>query len=138
MSKILESDFKIILVGLSLQQIRTIPKNIFCIKRTNDLNELVEIYTAADVFFNPSREETMGLTTVEAMACGTPVVVSNFTAVPEVVDENCGIVSSNLDPLLLKDCIERALCGTFHTRKKAKEYEKNKQFQKYLNLYKNW
>ena len=38
----------------------------------------------------------MGLTTVEAMACGTPVVTSNLTAVPEVVREEGGVVAENL------------------------------------------
>ena len=61
-----------------------------------NLQEMAEIYTAADVFLNLGREETMGLTTVEAMACGTPVVVSNLTAVPEVVGEGGGIVLEEL------------------------------------------
>jgi glycosyltransferase involved in cell wall biosynthesis len=61
-------------------------------ERLSSQTELAELYSAADVFVNPSREETMGLTTVEALACGTPAVVYNSTAVPEVVDEKSGIV----------------------------------------------
>lgn len=75
----------IVLVGLSDKQLKTLPKNIIGIKRTNSTKELAEIYTAADVFFNPSKEETFGLVTVEAMACGTPAVVLDASAAPELI-----------------------------------------------------
>lgn len=40
----------------------------------SDENELAEIYSAADVFVNPSLQESFGYTVCEAMACGTPAV----------------------------------------------------------------
>ena len=135
LSKILPDDYKIVLVGLSEKQIDSLPKNIIGISRTENITKLVEIYSAADVYVNASVEETMGLTTVEALATGTPAVVYNATAVPEVVDEKSGvivapgdinalanaIINMNLKP---EDCIER-----------AKMFEKNQQYEIYLKLY---
>ena len=92
LSKLLDYKYKIVLVGLSDKQLKEIPENIIGIKRTNGQKELAEIYTAADVFVNPSREETFGLTTLEAISCGTKVIVYENTACEEVVNMDGGIV----------------------------------------------
>lgn len=49
--------------------------------------ELNELYNLADVFVFPSRFEGFGMPPLQAMAAGTPVVVSNATSLPEVVGE---------------------------------------------------
>lgn len=49
--------------------------------------EMVEMYTAADVLLATSRGEGFGLAVPEAMACGTPAIVTDFTAQPEIVGE---------------------------------------------------
>ena len=64
------------MVGLSKNQLKQLLKNIIDITRTNNVKELAEIYTTADVFVNPTLEEVLGLTNIEAQACGTPV--NNF------------------------------------------------------------
>ncbi len=137
LSKRLENNYKIVLVGLTKEQIKRLPSNIIGIQRTESNKELAEIYTAADFFINPSLEETMGLVTLESLACGTPVIVSNSTAVPEVVTNECGIVVSNYNSesffyeiinnkkeFKKEDCI-----------KQAKNYDMNKKYEDYLNLY---
>jgi glycosyltransferase involved in cell wall biosynthesis len=52
---------------------------------------MVDLYSASDIFLNLSDEESFGLTTVESMACGTPVIVYNRTASPEIVKDT-GII----------------------------------------------
>ncbi len=94
LSNMLDESFKIVLVGLSDKQMKEIPKSILAIGRTNSTRELAEIYTAADVFVNPSREETFGLTTIEALACGTEAIVYNGTACEEVVRMQGGMAIS--------------------------------------------
>jgi putative colanic acid biosynthesis glycosyltransferase len=54
------------MVGLSKNQLKQLPKNIIGITRTNNAQELAEIYTTANVFCNPTLEEVMGLTNLEA------------------------------------------------------------------------
>ena len=102
LSSHLGKDYEITLVGLTDDQIKKVPKNIRSIKRTNGINELIQLYSNSDLYLNLSVEETMGLTTVEAMACGTPVIVYDATAVPEVVNDDVGrVVSvSNIQQLL--------------------------------------
>ncbi|MEA5573567.1 glycosyltransferase family 1 protein [Calothrix sp. UHCC 0171] len=52
-----------------------------------DKSKLVEIYNAADMLIAPSLYEGFGITLLEAMACGTPVITSNVSAMPEVVGD---------------------------------------------------
>ena len=65
---------KVVLVGLDENQMKALPKTILGIQRTNNAQELAEIYTAADIFFNPTYEDTFPTVNLEAQACGTKVV----------------------------------------------------------------
>jgi glycosyltransferase involved in cell wall biosynthesis len=66
--------------------------------------DLVGLYRAADCFVYPSRYEGFGFPPLEAMACGTAVISSNRTSLPEVVGD-AGVL---VDPDDV-DAIERAL-----------------------------
>ncbi len=77
------ADWRFVIVGLAKDQIPSLPENCIGLERTWNQEELIRLYTAADVFYNPSIEETFGLVTAEALACGTPAVVMNSTACPE-------------------------------------------------------
>ena len=103
LAEMLDDNYKVVIVGLSEEQKKELPENIIGITRTNSVQELVKIYSAADVFVNFSVEETFGLVTAEAIACGTPVITYDKTAVPEIVDENVGIVvrEGDLEKVLL-------------------------------------
>lgn len=74
LAKRIDDSYQIILVGLSKEQIEKLPKNIIGIERTNSVQELAELYSAADVFVNPTFEDNYPTTNIEAIACGTPVV----------------------------------------------------------------
>jgi glycosyltransferase involved in cell wall biosynthesis len=71
-------------------------------------DDLPALYTAADVFAFPSFYEGFGLPPLEAMACGTPVVVSDAASLPEVVGD-AGLSVPAEDTAALADALERAL-----------------------------
>jgi glycosyltransferase involved in cell wall biosynthesis len=65
---------------------RQLETNITEIDRT-DRETLIELYNAADILLAPSLYEGFGLTILEAMACGTPVITANVSSLPEVADD---------------------------------------------------
>jgi len=134
LEKMLDEQYKIVLVGLDDQQMKSVPDSILKIKRTNSVEELAEIYASADVYINPSVEETMGLTTAEALACGTPVITYDKTAVPEIADDSCGIVVHN-SPAFIKDALEKLSVSKEACLTRAQIFEKQARYQEYYHLY---
>ena len=100
----LDDGFQIVLIGLSNKQIKSLPKGIVGIRSTQNQDELAVLYSIATVLINFSKEETFGMVPAEAMACGTPVIVSNTTACPEIVDNNSSFSMDldNIDLLIKK------------------------------------
>lgn len=92
LSKRLPEPYRIVLVGLNAKQKKKLPPNIIGIERVESKKELAEIYADADIFLNPSKEETFGLTTIEALACGTYSIVLRDTACAEIAELNGGKV----------------------------------------------
>lgn len=88
LSKMLDNSCRIVLVGLTDEQTRAVPKQILALQRTDSPKELAEIYTAADVFFNPTYEETFSMVNLEAEACGTRVVTYDTGGCREAVHRN--------------------------------------------------
>ena len=132
----LGEDYQVVLVGVTNKILKKLPKRIIGIDRTNNVNDLAGLYSTADVFLNAGKQETMGLTTVEAMACGTPVVASNLTAVPEVVDEKGGVVIEDYSVKTMAEKIRQVVSSEYrYTRETAYRYEKRQQYEKYITLY---
>lgn len=90
LSKRLPDDCEIKLVGLTRLQRVGLPGGIKAVGGIHDNRDLARVYSESDLFINPSLAETFGMTTVEAMACGTPVIVNNVTALPETVVDGAG------------------------------------------------
>ena len=134
LNEYLDEKFKIVLVGLNDKQIKELPDSIIKIKRTNSPQELAEIYSSADVYVNPSVEETMGLTTAEALACGTPVIVYDKTAVPEVPDASCGIVVQ-CSPQNIWEALGRINLSKESCLDRAQLFDKKSRYQEYLQVY---
>lgn len=142
LATIIPSYVKLVLVGLKKQKKREAEKyGIIGISRTNNVEELVHLYCGASVVLNLSYEETFGMTTVEGFACGTPGIVYNTTASPELINPETGIVVEPGDIEGVADAIMEILSqGKQHysaaCRKRAEEhFDKKECFDKYIDLY---
>lgn len=140
LSKRLDKEkYQIILVGTDEKIDNQLPSNIISIHRTQNQRELAEIYTAADVFANPTREEVFGLVNVEALACGTPGVTFDAGGSPECYDETCGSVvpCDDIDAMekeIIRICEEETF-GADDCIKYAKNFDVRKKYREYLKLY---
>ena len=70
---------------------------IISINKTNDVFELVKIYSAADVLFNPTKEDNFPTVNLEAESCGTPVVTYNTGGCAETIHLKDSVVVSNFE-----------------------------------------
>jgi glycosyltransferase involved in cell wall biosynthesis len=142
LSKHLAQDIKIVLVGTNKEVANQMPSNILCLPRTNSMQELVDLYSMADILMSLSYQESMGLTPVEAMACGTPAIVYDNTAQPEIVDESTGIVVETGNVERVIDAIRIIKTKGKNSYKEACRkrainiFDSNKCYHEYIQLYK--
>lgn len=131
--------YKIVLVGTDDNIDKLLPDNIISIHRTQNQTELAEIYTAADVFANPTREENYPTVNMESVACGTPVVTFNTGGSPEMLDETCGAaVAKDDNDAMYNEIIRICEAKPYSMEaciKKAKGFDKNEKFGEYIRLY---
>lgn len=139
LSKRLRDDYQIVLVGTNDKTDKCLPSNIISIHRTHNRQELAAIYSAADVFVNPTREENYPTVNMEAIACGTPVLTFRTGGSPEMLDEVCGAVVDCDDIEALEKELVRICEGNPVAEevflKKAMEFDKNERFEEYVRLY---
>lgn len=131
--------YQIVLVGTDDKTDELLPESIFSIHRTQNQRELAEIYTAADVFVNPTREDNFPTVNMEALACGTPVLTFRSGGSPEMLDDTCGSVvdCDDVDALereIVRICEQRPFTEAACT-KHAKSFEQDKLFEEYVKLY---
>ena len=148
-----EKDFQVVMVGVSVEQKETLPKNIIAITRTSNQQELVEYYNMADVFVNPTYSDNFPTTNLEALACGTPVITYRTGGSPEAISdvENVKIVKDGVECYPTGMVVEQGnIAGIVESirelhahplsaedcRKRAETYfDKDKCFEEYIELY---
>lgn len=139
LSRRLPQDYRIVLIGTDENVDKQLPESVLSIHRTQDQQELAQIYSAADVFVNPTREDSYPTVNMEAIACGTPVVTFRTGGSPEMLDESCGsvVACGNVDALekeILRICTQKPY-STEDCLKKAKAFDKSDRFKEYAELY---
>lgn len=140
LSKRLDERFQIVLVGTNESIDKKLPSNILSIHRTHDQKELAKIYSATDLFINPTREEVLGMVNLEALACGTPVITFQSGGSAEMLNASCGkIVQRDDVDGMLSAILESEKEYTFtkeNCRLQALQYDQKSKFLEYVNLYK--
>ena len=131
-----EKDFCIVLVGLNKKQIEKLPSNVIGLSRIENLEELANLYTCANVLFNPSKEESFSLVTVEAMACGTPVIGYNNSAIKEFdrlkTCRTLNLSDNNRFNKIITSCKQNN-----DVDKNINKFSIKSVIKEYMNLYKN-
>lgn len=140
LSKLLPSNYQIILVGTDDTIDEKLPNNIISIHKTYNQKELAEIYSAVDVFVSPTKADNFPTVNIEALACGTPVITYDAGGSKESINSKCGayVPINDIDrlrkeiihccedkPYKKEDCVEQ-----------AKKYNMYKKFAEYIDLYK--
>ena len=140
LNKMLGDDYRIVLVGTDDTLVDKLKgSGIMCINRTSSQQELAELYTAADVFANPTREDNFPTVNIEALACGTPVITFDTGGSPEILDDSCGIVIPKEDIEALKQAVisicENKVISSDDCIKRAQNFDKDGKFYEYIRLY---
>ena len=139
LAQVLPDSYQIVLVGTDEAVDRQLPDNVISVHRTQNVSELAELYSAADLFVNPTREDNFPTVNIEALACGTPVLTYRTGGSPEIPDATCGAVVDKDDFDALVKQIE-AICRKkpFSAEaciKRASMFDEKNRLGHYVTLY---
>lgn len=138
LAKRLDDTYRIVLVGTDDRVDAQLPQSIISIHRTTNQQELAEIYAAADLLVNPTREENYPTVNMEAIACGTPVLTFATGGSPEIPDELSGAVVPKDDVAALVEKIQMIRQQPFRAEDLAARaacFDQNDRFMDYVRLY---
>ena len=143
MSKMLNEDEVIVMVGVTEEQQKHLPENIVGIRRTDNVLQLAELYSAATAFVNPTWQDNYPTVNLEAIACGTPVVTYRTGGSIEAVTDKTGFVVEQGDVKGLLEAVRRIaergkVQYTADCRAYARaNFRKEDRYADYLKLYEN-
>jgi glycosyltransferase involved in cell wall biosynthesis len=141
LNHLISDEYSIVVIGVNKEQKSKLPENITGIERTENIAQLVEWYSSACVFVNPTYQDNFPTTNIESLACGTPVITYNTGGSPEAVDAQTGKIVNKGDIKGLWDSVLELGKSDrdemrMNCRSRAEEhFDKNKQFVNYLKLY---
>ena len=141
LSEMVGDEYKVVVVGVRTNEQVEISEKMIVLPPTSNAIELAEIYTAADVFVNPTLEDNFPTTNIEAISCGTPIVTFDTGGSIEVVTEKTGMIVPQKDMEKLKKAVEQV--ASFKEKyiegciEMSKLYNKDEKFKEYIELYNN-
>lgn len=141
LSQLVDKDTILVMVGLDDSQMKQLPQNMHGIARTENIEQLVDLYTCADMFLNLTYEDNFPTTNLEALACGTPVLTYRTGGSVESVSTGTGFIVEKGDFNGILDAIQEV-------RKNKKEsyidacrtraetlYDQQDCYRSYIQLY---
>ncbi len=134
----LPPDCRLVLVGGLPAGKKRLPSTVVTVPHTDSPQTLAGIYTEADVFLNPTREDTYPTVNMEAIACGTPVVTFDTGGSPEMLTPDCGaVVPKNDNEAMLREALH-AVRGAYRQTDctaHAADFDRETCFAAYLGLW---
>ena len=140
LASLLSDEYKVVLIGLTEEQKKALPKEVFGLTRTENVEELQKWYSAAEVFVNFTYQDNFPTVNIEALACGTPVLTYKTGGSVEAVCEGCGWVVAQGNVKVAKKVIEemgekeqyREAC-----LQRAQKFDRKERYLEYIELYKS-
>jgi putative colanic acid biosynthesis glycosyltransferase len=114
LASLLPIEIQLIMIG-RVDEPQLLPHTIKHIDYLHGNSELAKAYSFADVYVHLSTEDTFGKVIAEALSCGTPAIVYDATACPEIIDTNSGYVVE-------KRNIEQVLEAIYKIKENTKLY----------------
>lgn len=139
LANILPEDYQLVIIGKKTSKLE-IPQNIIHVDYVAGTQELSKLYSCALAYVNFSVEDTFGKVMAEAQLCGTPAIVFNATACPEIVGDVGFVVPPHDVNEMLEKVIEIEKNGRGYYSQRCIEYIKknfdyHKNVNEYLNVY---
>ena len=134
---LLDPIYQIVLVGLTDEQKKALPDGIIGITRTNNVEELVEIYSSAYVFVNCTYQDNFPTVNIEALACGVPVITYDTGGSAEAADAASGIAVKQGDIQQLAKSIEKldkTKLSMESCRNRALKFDRFNRYEEYYEL----
>lgn len=132
----LGADYQVVLIGLTAQQLPHVPPNVLGLPRTANQTELAQWYTVADVFVNPTYEDTFPTVDMEAQSCGAPAAVYETDGCPETLVTGNSVLTAqgDLDGLehAVRDVVRR---GVRVAPCETERFDKERTYGEYIRLY---
>lgn len=137
LAKVLDNRMNIVVVGLSDRQIREKPNSIIGLRRTDNIDQLISLYTYSTVLFNPTYEDNYPTVNLEAIACHTPVITYNTGGSPEcIMNGKYGMTICKKDYDSLINIVYAIKNGVYHFYfDDLYDISKEKMISRYLDLY---
>lgn len=134
LSHMLDDKFQLVMVGLTKDQLKIVPSNIIGIERTSSIQDLVSIYSAADLYLNLSYCENYPTVNIEAMACGTPVLTYKTGGSTEIIKKYGGYVVDKGDIKGILDILNNVDNIISVNGFNKEENDNRYMLQKYINI----
>ncbi|MFI3792192.1 glycosyltransferase [Streptococcus uberis] len=144
LSRDLGNEYHIRMVGVddSIESyVKSNNLNIELIKKTNSRQELVDLYTQADILINPTLQDNFPTVNIESLACGTPVITFDTGGSGEsIINEKTGLIikKGSYDMLLkaIKKWPKKNQDIVLNCVEHSKLFDKKVIYSKYIKLYK--
>ena len=144
-------DQKLVIVGIPNWKQSEFYDLVYLLQCENDViftdyvtqEELVCLYNCATLFIYPSLYEGFGIPPLESMACGTPVITSNTTSIPEIVGDAALQIDPNsqeeLEVAVYKLLVDHSLRDNLVQRGlvRAKQFSWRRMAEETLDIYKS-